>query len=755
MPHSTPATAPAPTPAPTPAPPRGLFRIGEASARHPYRVLAMWLLAVVAAAVANVLAGGTFNDDIDLSGTQSHTGAELLTASDPAAGGSGGKVVFHVESGSLQADAPQIQAAVSELGTLPHVLSASDPFSATAPTVSPDGRTAYTTVQFDVRPKTLGEDYVSDLDDAVAEVRDAGVQVEYGGALDELTRPGEGHAGEVVGLIVALIVLLVGFGSLFGAVLPLVTAIVSTVLGLSILGLVAAVVTLGTASPTLALMVGLGVGIDYALFLATRYRQLLLDGEDPVRAAGRAVATKGHAVLVAAGTVAVALLGLYASGISFIGGLGFAAVFTVATAAAGAVTLVPAAFGVLGRRIDRWSVRKPVAEASEPHGMWHRYAAAVVRRPWPAFVAGMLVLAVLTVPMFSMRLGHIDNGADPSSFTDKRAYDLISEGFGPGANGPLTVVVDVTGAITPPQQLAQTLQADLTGTADVARVSPIRPSQDGKLLIGTVIPTTSPQDEATSDLYDTLLNTTLPTALADTGAKGYLTGTTASQFDFQEVLVDRLPIIIGVVVLTAFLLILASFRSLLLAIKAAVLNLLSIAAAYGVLVAVFQWGWGSSLFGLEQTVPIEAYVPMMMFAIVFGLSMDYEVFLLSAVHEHYAKTGDDTASVREGLATTGRVITSAALIMISVFLAFTTSHVVVIKMLAVGLAVSVLIDAGIVRMLLVPAAMALFGRRTWWMPRWMDRVLPKISAEGHDVPSEAPTNPAPAPAAAVTSGGAN
>jgi len=719
------------TPQPSPAAPRGLARIGTASARHPYRVLACWLLAVIALALADRTAGGVFSDNVDLPGTQSHAGATLLKASDPRASGSG-KVVFHLAGGSVQAHSSPIESAIQQLDRLPHVLSASDPFSSTTPTVSPDGHTAYSTVQFDVRPKTLGPSYVHQLDQATAGASAAGVQVEYGGALDELTRPAATDVGEIVGFAVAFIVLLIAFGSLLAAALPLLTALVSTVLGVSILGLVAAAVSFGTASPTLALMIGIGVGIDYALFLTTRYRQLLLDGEEPTRAAGRAVATSGHAVLIAAGTVAVALLGLYASGLTFIGSLGFAAVFTVATAAAGAITLVPAAFGVIGRRIDRLTVRRPIAETGAPDDVWHRYATFVVGRPWRLFAVGVVLLAVISVPVFSIRLGHVDDGADPTSFTDKRAYDLISQGFGPGANAPLSLVIDLRRSSVPPQQLAQTVQQQVAGVSDVARVSPLSPTADGKLLIGTVIPRSGPQAAATSTLFRTLVDTTLPRAVAGTGARTYVTGTAASQLDFQELLSARLPIIIAVVVLVAFLLILSSFRSLLLAVKAALLNLVSIAAAYGVVVAVFQWGWGRSLLGVSENVPIESYVPMMMFAIVFGLSMDYEVFLLSRVHEVFQRTGDNTESVRQGLAATGRVITSAALIMISVFLAFTTSHLVVIKMLAVGLAVSVLIDASIVRLLLVPATMTLFAGRTWWMPAWLDRILPRLDPEGHD-----------------------
>jgi RND superfamily putative drug exporter len=713
----------------------GLARLGSACARRPWTILAIWVSVLVLAVIGRHVAGGTFSDNIDLPSTQSTTGAALLTSHEPAAAGSSGLVVFHVPAGSLGADRALVEQSVSALHRLPHVLSASDPFATTPPTISADGRTAYSTVQFDARPKTLGTGYLTSMDAAVSPARAHGVQVEYGGALDELTRPAANdRTSELVGFAIAVIVLLLGFGSVIGAVLPLVTAVLSVVIGSSILALVAGVISFGTASPTLAVMIGLGVGIDYALFLTTRFRQMMMDGEDPQVAAGRTVASSGRSVLVAATTVTIALFGLYASGITFIGQLGFAAVFTVIVAAAGAITLVPAGLGLIGTHIDRYTVRRPVAEApagstdGRPDG-WLRYAARIERRPWAFLTAGLAVLAVLAIPLLSIQLGHVGDGADPTSFTDRRAYDLIGEGFGSGVNGRFTVVVDLAHATTPVAELARTVQKDLAATPGVARASALTPSPDKAILVGSVVPLTGPQDAATGTLFHTLTAATLPTALRGSGTTGYVAGTTASQLDFQNTITGRLPLIIGVVVLTALALILITFRSVLLAIKAALLNLISIGAAYGVLVAVFQWGWGRSLTGLTQNVPIESYVPMMMFAIVFGLSMDYEVFLLSRVHDTWHATGDAPGSVAAGLASTAQVITCAALIMVSVFAAFVASTTVVVKMLALGLAVSVVIDASIVRLLLVPAIMMLLGRSSWWLPGWLDRILPEVSAE--------------------------
>lgn len=718
-----------PQPPGPPAQPSRLGRLGAFCARHPVWVIAAWLVLLAGAVLGRQLAAPAYSDQITLPSTQSRTGADLLAGSAPGAGDPSGRVVFHVGSGSLAGHRHAVDASVADLAEMPHVTAASPVVT------SADGRTAYTTVSFDRQVKTLGHGYAGTLDAATAPARASGVEVAYGGDLNQVVRPpADDKASETVGVVVALLILVLAFGSVAAALLPLVTALISVGVGISVVGIVAGALTLATAAPTLATMIGLGVGIDYALFLTTRFRQDLIDGHEPVDAAGRTAASSGRAVVVAAVTVAVAMLSLYACGLSFIGRMGLAATIVVIITGAAALTLVPAALGLVGRRIDRFALRRPVAETTGGRDGWYRYAALVARHPWKFLTAGTLLLALCAVPLFSMRLGHVDDGADRAGSTTREAYDWIAggqgPGFGPGANGPFLLVTDLHHATVPADRIGEELTAALRDTAGIARFTPLTPSPDGKLLVSTVTPAGGPQSAETGSLFTTLTGTTLPTALSGTGAEGYLTGSTAAQLDFRDTVKDRLPLIIGIVLAAALLLLTVVFRSVVVPLKAVALNLFTTAASYGILVAVFQWGWGSGLIGLSQPVPIESFVPMMMFAIVFGLSMDYEIFLLSAIAGSWQRTRDNTFAVGTGLAATGRVISSAALIMTAVFLSFAASPAVVVKMLALGLAVSVILDATVVRLVLVPSAMFLMGRANWWLPPFLDRLLPHTDPHG-------------------------
>ncbi|MFJ4950919.1 MMPL family transporter [Streptomyces sp. NPDC088760] len=706
---------------------RGPGRLGGFCARHPAAVIAVWLLVLVAALAGRHLAEPTFSDQVSLPGTASHTGADLLATSMPEAGRPGGKVVFHTDSGSVADQRSALDRTLAELRDLPHVADVS------APVTSADGRTAYAAISFDVQLKTLGHDYTGRLDKATGPARAAGLGVAYGGDLDQVVRPpADDKLSEGVGVVVALVILLLAFGSVLAALLPLITALIGVGVGLGIVGIVAAALSFATSAPTLAGMIGLGVGIDYALFLTTRFRQDLIDGRDPVDAAARTAHTSGRAVLVAALTVAVAMLSLYACGLTFIGKIGLAATLAVVVTAAAALTLVPAALGLVGRRIDRFHLRRPVAEGTTAGDGRNRYADLVARRPWTFLAVGVAVLGVCSLPLLSMRLGHVDAGADRPGSSTRTAYDWIAhadgQGFGAGANGPIVTVVDVSGAKSAVDRITGDLTTALRATHGVAAFTPVKASADGRILVTTLTPTTGPQDADTGDLLATLSGRTLPKALHGTGAHAYLTGTVAGQADFRDTIGARLPIVIGIVLVLAFLLLMTVFRSLVIPLKAVVLNLCTTAASYGVLVAVFQWGWGDSLLGLSEPVPIESYVPMMMFAIVFGLSMDYEIFLLSRIAEAWHRTGDNRLAVAEGLSATARVISAAALIMTAVFLSFTASPTVVVKMLALGLAISVIIDATVVRLILVPSAMFLIGRVNWWLPRRLDRALPHLHA---------------------------
>ncbi|MFI1203269.1 MMPL family transporter [Streptomyces sp. NPDC020883] len=720
-----------------------LRRLGEWCARHAVLVLVLWLVGLAGVQVLQRTLGGVYADDFSLPGAPSVQGREVLTAHHPAAGGYAGQVVLHADR-PLTAYAGPIDRATAALAKLPAALSAQGPLPppgsrtaspapGTAPTgpLSADGRTGYLTVRFRDPPGRLGPDVLPGTDRAVAPLRAAGVQVEFGGALGHLARPGtDDRPGMLFGFAVATAVLLAVFGGVLAAGLPLLTALIGVVCGTGCLGLLAAAFPFAPVSPTLATLLGLGLGIAYAPILITRHRQLLRDGADPATAAGRAAAGGGRAVLVSGAAVLVALLGLSAARVGLLTGLAAAAALTTATAVLGALTLVPALLGLLGRRFDRLRVRGPAAEtAPEPAAGARRVlrrAQRVARRPWPFLAGGVLALTVLAGPALSARPAHLDAGADPPSSTARRAFDLMTAAFGPGAPGPLTLVVDrsaVPEADRP--ALARQARQVLGRIPGTAAVTPLTAAPDGAVLTATAYPARAPRDAATAALVHHLADSVLPRALDGYEARGYVTGATATQVDFLDRVADRLPSVIALVVCLAFLTALAVCRGVLAALQATVLTTLSVAASYGVVVAVFQWGWGGPALGVAGPVPVEGWVPPVLCAIGFGLVTGCDSFLLSRVRANRPRYVDPAEGAAHALADTSRVLTCAALITAGVFAAFLLSDVVVVKMLGLGLAASVLLDAAVVRPLLMPAALALLGRRAWWAPWWLDAAYPE------------------------------
>jgi RND superfamily putative drug exporter len=709
------------------------WKLGKWSADRRWFVVVAWVLVLVGVTFGSSSLNGAFNQVFALPNTSTQIGSDLLKAhtdqpSTLASGAATGKIVFHVSSGDLKGSKALIDAAVADVGRLSTVKSISDPFQA----ISPNGQVAVATITYNDAVLKLDTPDVAAVDTAAAPVKAAGVSVDYGGDLGQMadaSASGATSSSEIVGIGIALLILLLAFGSVIATLIPVISAVVGIFAGLGVLGILSAYIQFPSESPTIALMMGLGVGIDYALFLSTRFRQLIMDGEDANIAVARTVASSGRAVVIAAATVIISLVGLYAAGVAFVGQLGVSAGITVVVAALAAITLVPALLAIAGKRIDVLKVRKrPIAEPSGDAIGWHRYATRIGKHPVRYLAAGLALLAVLALPLFTIQIGNPGTRALPVASTQRLASDAIDSGFGAGYQAQLVVVVKVASGQSTTQlaAVAKNLGTTLGGVDGVASVTPFAPSSDNKILVGRVIPTTDVYSDGTRRLITTLDDTTLPDLLGPDGYTGYVTGSAATQIALQETVAASLPIIIFTVVGAAMLLMLLTFRSPLLALKAGITNLMSIGASYGVLVAVFQWGWGSSLLGVPQPVPIVSYVPMLMFAIIFGLSMDYEVFLLSRIRESWQRGADNRESVTHGLSVTARIITCAAVIMACVFFAFLLQPSVTIKMLALGLGVSVIVDVTIVRLLIVPAAMFLFGKANWWTPRWLDRLLPHL-----------------------------
>ena len=713
-----------------------LYRVGRVCTRRRWRVLFAWLGIVVALVVVGRVAGGEFVDRLEIPGVESQKATDLLTQTFPAQAGGSMQVVYHSTNGSIteQPAAGAIDGSLAAMAELPHVVA---PYPASMMQVSADGTTALATVRFDEEVRQLPSSLYSQVLDASKPAVDAGVQVEYGGEFPQhMERPTLGGS-EGIGLLAAMVILLFAFGSVIAMGLPIGTALFGLGAGIATITCLSAFIDLPSTSEMMASMIGLGVGIDYALFIITRHRAGLHRGLTVEDASGRAIATAGQAVVIAGGTVVIAICGLAVAGIPMVTFMGIGAAIVVAVMVISSLTLLPALMGFAGHNIDRFGLpgSKRVSEGTitnvdgEYHG-WARWAHHVSNHPVAYLLAGLAVVLMLAAPMLDLRLGQTDASQSPTSSTLRRSYDLLADGFGPGFNGPLMLAVDVDGSNVGAQglldQLSTAIAAD-PGVAVVARAV-VGPSGDSAVI--QVIPTSAPQDKETSDLVGRLRTSVLPSVTDRTGGAVYVGGQTAVFIDLGNRVADRLPLFIGCVVGLSFILLMLVFRSILVPLKAAIMNLLSIAAAYGVIVAVFQWGWGASLFGVHQSLPIVSFIPMFMFAILFGLSMDYEVFILSRIREEYNHSGDNTESVIVGITTTARVITSAALIMISVFISFVFGGEPVIKMMGVGLSTAVLVDATIIRMVLVPASMRLMGDANWWLPKWLDRIIPNLDIEG-------------------------
>jgi RND superfamily putative drug exporter len=722
-----------------------LERLAGVAARRHWVFIIVWVVILGGLLVAKNAFGGEYVNNYTISGSDSAAGLNALNKTFPQQGGYGGQIVFHAKSGQISAQESAVNQSVSNVSKLPDVIKAVSPFaSSSTGAVSKDGTIAYASVGWDVNPNSLDTSYLNKLNNAVAPATKAGLQVAYGAGAGQIGQTTSDTKSEAIGLACALVLLLIMFWSLMAAAIPLVAAIFSVLSGLALLALLARVVTFPTTAPTIATLLGLGVAVDYGLFMVARHREQVDGGMGILSSVRRAAGTSGAAIVVAGSTVAVSVLGLYISGVGFVGALGLAAALVVVVTMISALTLVPAFMGLIREGVRALSARvrahkegltaqqQATASAAATHEQHERSAFArwgrmVSAHPWPWGLASVVVLLVLAIPLFSITLGQPDNGTNPTSQSNRQAYDLISQGFGVGLNGPLTVVVKLPNqSSSANSSLLSTMQSDISKTADVASVTPAAVNSSGTTAVFNVIPATRPQATQTTALVNTLRDDVLPKE----HATSYVTGTTAGGVDFTSQISSRLAWLIIAVVAISFLLLTTAFRSVVIAIKAAILNILSIGAAYGVIVAIFEWGWAKSVIGLQSTLPIPAYVPMLVFCIVFGLSMDYEVFLLSRVHEGWLETRDAHRAVAIGIGSTARVITTAAAIMIVVFTSFVLNPDPTVKMLAIGMAFAVLIDASLVRMCLVPAIMSLLGPHAWWLPRWLEPVVPKIQLEG-------------------------
>jgi putative drug exporter of the RND superfamily len=707
-----------------------MLKLARWTFAHRRIVVVAWLAATVGIFAFSSSVGKKTASDFTLRGSGSQHALDLLRSDFPSQAGDADQIVFHARVGTLtdRADRDAISATLSRVGRLPHVTSVVSPYTSDSHAISRDGTIAFATVNFDQRASVLPKAAVNRVISTAEAARTPQLQVELGGQAIERTQQGSVGFATVVGIAAAIVILLISFGSFSAMGLPIVTALFGLGAGVGLITLASHVVDMADFASELAVMIGLGVGVDYALFIVTRFREnYRQNGGDVQHATEAAMNTSGRAVLFAGATVVIALLGMFALGVSVLNGAAVAAVIGVVLVLSASLTLLPALLGFVGARIGKTGGRHAVrTTVGTRPGFWMRWVRQVQRRPAVTAIAATALMLALAAPALGLRLASSDAGNDPANNTTRQAYDLLAKGFGPGFNGPLQVAVSLPAAHN--AVALKQLSSALRSTPGIASVAPPRLNPTGTAAAVLAYPTTSPQSAQTSELVTRLRDTTIPPIERSTGARIFVGGATASQIDFSHIIAAKLPLFIAVVVGLAALLLLVAFRSLVIPVQAAVMNLLSIGASLGVVQAVFERGWLGGLLGV-QSGPIDAFIPVLVFAIVFGLSMDYEVFLISRVHEEWRAGRDASAAVREGIARTGRVITAAAAVMIAVFAAFAMSSTRVLEMFGLAMASAVFLDAIVVRMVLLPAVLEILGRTTWTMPGWLDRRLPRVAIE--------------------------
>ncbi len=713
--------------------PRSIFsRWAYVAVRRRRAVLGAWVAFLVVLGVLSATVGGDLADSFTIPGTESQAALDLLEERFPSQAGDTAQIVVRADAGVADpAVQPRVEALLAEAATLPGVIAVDSPYTNSA-NVSADGTIAYATVQYEKLAFETPLDDIKQLTALVDRSGGSGLTVEAGGSMVAQAEQEPPSESSAIAIGAAMVVLLIAFGSVVAMGLPIATALAGLVAGFLGIGLAARFVDIASFTPAIAAMIGLGVGIDYALFIVSRYREGLGEGRSVADAVAVAMETAGRAVAFAGLVVVVALMGLFAIGLPFVTAFAIASSLMVGFSILVALTLLPALLGFAGTRVDRFRIPGIRPATNSKSSLGYRISGLIGRSPIAYALASAAILLLLAAPLLNVKLGFPDSGSSPETYHTRRAYDLLSTGFGPGFNGPLLIAIESDGAVD--LDGVENLRAALSQTPGVVEVAPAVVSPAGDTAVVSFVPTTSPQDDHTSNLVNRIRADVVPAALEGTSLEAYVGGATASYIDVNDRMSSRTPYFIAIVLGLSVLLLTAVFRSPVIAIKAAVMNLLSIGSAFGVVIAVFQWGWGASLFGVNETGPIASFMPMFLFAILFGLSMDYEVFLLSRIREAYLRTGETRQAVADGLGVTARVITAAAAVMVLVFLSFLFTDDAITKQFGLGLATAILVDATIVRMILVPATMELLGKWNWWFPTWLDRLVPHISVEGH-IPS--------------------